>query len=204
MARETIPKEKVRPVKQAIRQLMEQREKLSTSSNDGDDFQMRLSNLLSVQLEELKRDGKIRQPELPSDAKELNTLEVAEAKSETGTGVVGGGTINDSGREEIIKELRKVKRQNFITHCLLSTMIVLTAAWQLSEVSLVLKIKEGFNHPFKSLGGMLAGMLKRPAKNGENQASSELEQIEGPPLPPLKIPELPHLDLPLGSESEQG
>lgn len=99
-----------------------------------------------------------------------------------------------------------MKRQNFITHCLLSAMIVLTITWQISEVSLVLSLKDGLSHPFKTFGGMLAGMLKGPvldAQNGEKKSSTKQPQIEVPAIPPLKIPELPLLDLPLGLDCDQ-
>ncbi|MQL99780.1 hypothetical protein Taro_032511, partial [Colocasia esculenta] len=41
--------------------------------------------------------------------------------------------IEDLGADEIAKEIRNVKRQNNITHGLLSVMIILTAIWQLSS-----------------------------------------------------------------------
>lgn len=60
----------------------------------------------------------------------------------------------------IIKEVKEVKTQNSITHYLLTAMILITLGWQLSEVSLILKIKDGLRNPFKSLGGFLKGFLK--------------------------------------------
>ncbi|CAL5421107.1 unnamed protein product [Camellia sinensis] len=75
-------------------------------------------------------------------------------------------------------------------------MIVLTVAWQLSKVSLVLKLQDGLSHAFKSFGSMLTGMLKGPVvsdQNGAKKSSSKQQQVDGPSLPPLKIAELPHL-----------
>ncbi|XP_057509436.1 uncharacterized protein LOC130792038 isoform X1 [Actinidia eriantha] len=192
--------EKVELIQLAIQKLMEeqQREKklISSAAVDNDDDVI-LSRLLS-QLETFKGDGKLPQPEPPpANPEELPSAAVGVAES--------GGTAADGGNEEIIRELRKVKRQNFITHCLLSAMIVLTVVWQVSEVSLVLKLKDGLRHPLKSFGSVLTGMLKAPIanlQNGEKQSATKQIQTDGPSLPPFKIPELPHLELPLVSDSD--
>ncbi|KAL7148847.1 hypothetical protein ABFS83_05G001100 [Erythranthe nasuta] len=100
----------------------------------------------------------------------------------------------DSGDEEeedeIMKELKNIKRQNSITHCLLTTLIVLTLAWQFSEVSLILKIKNGLSNPFKSVGGIIKGlwqtrsrMMKKASdlqKQVTEQASLKIPQLELP------------------------
>ncbi|KAF5773687.1 hypothetical protein HanXRQr2_Chr13g0591331 [Helianthus annuus] len=41
---------------------------------------------------------------------------------------------DEDEEEKILKELKKVRRQNVVTHCLLSVMILLTVTWQISEV----------------------------------------------------------------------
>ncbi|KAL6969249.1 hypothetical protein U1Q18_028972 [Sarracenia purpurea var. burkii] len=172
---------------------------ISTSSSQ-DCF---LSNL-HKQLETLKWDGKLQQPEPPVDTKELHSPTVGEAKSEIAAHEAES-SVDRAGREELIRELTKVKRQNFITHCLLSVMIVLTAAWQLSEFSLVLKVKNRLNNPFKSFGSILTGLIKGRivnAQNGEKHSVTEQQQIEGSALPYLKIPELAHLNFPLGDDSD--
>lgn len=109
--------------------------------------------------------------------------------------------VGNCSNEEIIKELKNVKRQNSITHYLLTAMIVVTLAWQLSEVSLILKIKDGLSNPVKSAGGIIKGFFKgRSDVNVQDvmkQASEKQKQLIEPTyLPGLKIPELPHLDLP--------
>ncbi|KAI3802837.1 hypothetical protein L1987_30981 [Smallanthus sonchifolius] len=71
---------------------------------------------------------------------------------------------SSSSEERIVKELKIVRRQNVITHCLLSVMILLTAAWQISEVSIILKLKHGITHPFRSIATMLKTLI-----NGANQ-----------------------------------
>ncbi|CAO2829757.1 unnamed protein product [Amaranthus hypochondriacus] len=66
------------------------------------------------------------------------------------------------GAEDVTRRLKKIEKQNKTTHLLLSALIVLTLAWQVSEVSLLLKLKEGLTHPFKSFTNMVVGMIKRP------------------------------------------
>lgn len=104
---------------------------------------------------------------------------------------VGGSQLDNGGakidRDEIANELRKLKRQNLITHCLLSVMIVLTVVWQLSEVKLILYLKDGLSHPFRSAGSMLMRFLGWRSRNN-GQDGNVIES-------PLKILELPHVDL---------
>ncbi|KAL2233728.1 UNVERIFIED_CONTAM: hypothetical protein Sindi_1552800 [Sesamum indicum] len=109
---------------------------------------------------------------------------------------------NGVGNEEIVKELKEVKKQNLMTHCLLTVMIVLTIAWQLSEVSLILKIKDGLSNPLRSVGGIIGGFFKgrrsvNVVQDVIKQASEMQKQVTEPTyLPGLKIPDLPHLELP--------
>ncbi|KAK7306386.1 hypothetical protein VNO77_44324 [Canavalia gladiata] len=130
--------------------------------NDHDaEYQRALSQLLSVsQLEMVKGDEKIEQSEEASSPSELIACVIQ--KTERG-----------SENDEIMKELKKVKRQNFVTQCLVSAMIVLTVAWQLSEVSLILKVKDGLSHPFRSFGNILKGMVKVPDVNGQEDDNNE-------------------------------
>ena len=81
--------------------------------------------------------------------------------------------------EDLIKELKKLGRQNRITHWLLSALMILTVAWQLSEVSILLKMKDGVSHPFRSLGSMVARVLRAPisdAMESEKQSPSSTKQ----------------------------
>ncbi|XP_004239226.1 uncharacterized protein [Solanum lycopersicum] len=108
--------------------------------------------------------------------------------------------IQSEEEDKVVKELRKIQKQNFITQCLLSAMILLTLTWQLSEVSIILKMKDGLNHPFRSITSMLTGWMKRPPPllNGpdDHLNNSEKHQVEAMSLPKLKVPELPHMELP--------
>lgn len=145
-------------------------------------------------MESLKGDNAVKEPEALTEVEEEN-YSAAAGNVDVNMGNAGqmdGGGI-EIRAEEIVKELKKVKRQNFVTHCLLSVMIALTVAWQLSEVSLILQVKEGLSNPFRSVGSLLSGMLKGPASNGQD---IEKQSSPAKKLPPLKIPEIPHVDLP--------
>ncbi|XP_027100305.1 uncharacterized protein [Coffea arabica] len=175
------------------------------SPDDDDDRRLLLSKLLS-QLDALQEDGMLEEPKASADNSKVPNPEAeAEAgeKSETANEARKGDSSSEIGKEDIIKELNEVKRQNFITHCLLSAMIVLTVAWQLSQVSLILKVKEGLSHPFKSLGGMITGLLKGnrriTGQEVDKLASSVMPKpiLAASSLPDLKIPELPRVELPV-------
>ncbi|XP_024017620.1 uncharacterized protein LOC112090480 [Morus notabilis] len=176
----------------AIQRLIEERKKKSEISGDDhhdDDEQLLLSRLLS-QLESLKAARALDKPEA-SKEETCSRDGGKEIKSDQNA----GGERDDIDKEEIVKEVKKIKKQNSVTHWLLSIMIVVTVAWQISEVSLILKLKEGVSegirNPFRYLGGMLAGMLKRP-QTGQREDEDKLSHIEAPPL---KIPEIPRVEL---------
>lgn len=104
---------------------------------------------------------------------------------------------DECSREDVVKELKKLKRQNLLTHCLLSVMIVLTVVWQLSEVSIILNVKDKISHPFRSLGNFISGMFRRPKTIVDNtdKISSKQDHDEVSLLPPLKISDLPQVGL---------
>ncbi|MFS8001442.1 hypothetical protein Hanom_Chr13g01190431 [Helianthus anomalus] len=107
---------------------------------------------------------------------------------------------DEDEEEKILKELKKVRRQNVVTHCLLSVMILLTVTWQISEVSIILKLKNGVAHPFRSIGSILLSMIKprRPQHDKDNDTliTEASNLIESTPVHDLKLPKLPHLELP--------
>ncbi|XWS69276.1 hypothetical protein CRYUN_Cryun04dG0165100 [Craigia yunnanensis] len=188
----------------AIQKLIEEKRIKDTSEDklSEDDDEQLLSRLLS-QLESLKGgEGSTLLEEVTS-----RRVDKAEAKSENGSRVGSGCGENDV--EEIVKELKAVKRQNTITHCLLSVMIVVTVIWQLSEVSLFLKVKNGLSNPFRSFRSMLVGMLPSPGINihdADKHSSSTKHHhnhLADLSLPSVNIPDLPHLEFPhMGSSSE--
>lgn len=154
-------------------------------------------------MESLKGDGLIEEPEGSTEIEEVSSGEVdnVETKMEN-AGEVDGGSNVGIGTEEIVKELKKVKKQNFVTHCLLSAMIMLILAWQVSEVSLIWKLKDGLSHPFRSFGGVFSRIVKPgPDTNGqdaEKQFSAAKQRLTeaAAALPSVIIPEIPLWDLP--------
>ncbi|KAK2443321.1 hypothetical protein QL285_014435 [Trifolium repens] len=158
------------------------------------EYQLVLSQLLSVseQLELSKRDETINQN------KESNDKEKENEAVDDGGGK-GSEAVDD---EEIIKEVKKVKKQNFVTHCLLSAMIVLTVAWQLSEVSLVWKVKEGINDPFRSFGNMVKDTMKDVKEKvsdfkGKDDADDKENNESTSLTPSIMIPDITNnMDVP--------
>ncbi|KAK8962682.1 hypothetical protein KSP40_PGU011726 [Platanthera guangdongensis] len=95
------------------------------------------------------------------------------------------GAPEGGGHEEIERELRAVKRQNTITHCLLSLLIIATAAWQISEVSLLLSAKEKLCNPLKAAGDLIRNSVLGRGKKFV---------LEGSPLPPIEVPQVPFIN----------
>ncbi|KAM7487125.1 hypothetical protein LguiB_024609 [Lonicera macranthoides] len=203
-------KEKVQVIELAVKQIIEEERKknnldssfvlVNNDDDDEDEDNRRLLTGLLYQLETSKADGKLNHPETAAEAEEeAPSLAIGIVESDSKTAVEVDGVNIKYGRDDIIEELRRVKRQNFITHCLLSVMIVLTVAWQVSEVSLILRVKEGMSHPFRIFGSMITGMLKGStgnAKKGERQSPSSKQNIVVPSAyAGLKIPELPQMEL---------
>ncbi|KAI5600857.1 hypothetical protein POPTR_001G057700v4 [Populus trichocarpa] len=163
---------KLELIDQAIKKLLAEKRNKETSCDDG-------------LLPDDRDDAKLVQSELSSATEDVNSPAIGEAVSKHGEeGPAYGGSRENAAAEEIVKELRKVRRQNFVTHCLLSAMIVLTVAWQVSEVSLILKVKDGMRHPFKSFGSMLTGMLKDPRANDQDSEKQQSEEV------PVNVPPL--------------
>ncbi|KAL6186317.1 hypothetical protein ACLB2K_042437 [Fragaria x ananassa] len=142
-------------IDEAIRRLLEERKSRGASGEsffqgeDDKDDHLLLSRLRS-QLESLKegihKAVALTGPgEITAATSEGGGLE---AKDRNG----GGGEEFD--KEEMVKELNNLKRRNTITHWLLSVMIVLTIAWQASEVTMLLKVKNGLSNPFSYVGDL--------------------------------------------------
>lgn len=116
----------------------------------------------------------------PEESKTIDTRETPEIEGK----VDNKAALKDE--EVIIKELKDVKRQNFITHCLVSAMIVLTLVWQVSEISVALKIRGVLCNPVKSLGGWLTGRREMNIQDAIKQVSMNHKQvIENTSIPGL-------------------
>ncbi|KDP26823.1 hypothetical protein JCGZ_17981 [Jatropha curcas] len=179
---------------------------LAEKKNKQDDTdQLLLSRLLS-ELEMLKEGISVNQSDVSIDQEKANSPSADEERFKEHK----NGSSSEIIAEEIVKELKIVKRQNMVTHCLLSAVIVLTLAWQISEVSLILKFKDGLSHPFKSFGSMVFGMFRFPgrkAQDGDKQqqeeGSSSRPSVHMPELPHPHMPELPHVDLGLNGHDRK-
>ncbi|CAO2038712.1 unnamed protein product [Urochloa humidicola] len=104
------------------------------------------------------------------------------------------GRGESSGKEEAAelavtaRDLGKIKRQNMVTHLLLGAVIILTAVWQVNEVSFLLWVQKKMSNPFKSLGDMVKASLKLKGRKPVTIESSQ--------LPPVGVPEVGRGDLP--------
>ncbi|KAF3323636.1 hypothetical protein FCM35_KLT12367 [Carex littledalei] len=77
--------------------------------------------------------------------------------------------------KEIAKDLKIIKRQNRITHNLLSALLVVTMIWQFGEVSVILAVREKITNPVRSIGDMIKNALTWKGKRS---------LIESPAYPP--------------------
>nr|AFK36470.1 unknown [Lotus japonicus] len=157
------------------------------------EYQLALSHLLSVsQLEMSKSDEMLKQSEASTLSEPEASVPERTVSKNKDAGEVEGRS-RGSEIDEIVKELKKVKKQNFVTHCLLSVMIVLTAAWQLSQVSMMLKVRDGLNHPFRSFGSMIKRMVV-PEINGQEPDDKEHPAEQSPSS--INMPEMPSINVP--------
>lgn len=98
-----------------------------------------------LQLELLKDGRQQHSPASMHDSSLFESTEAGEACIKNDADRMTGPIVT---AEEVLRELKNVKRQNRITHWLLSAMILITAFWQLSEVSVLLFMKQKLRHPF--------------------------------------------------------
>ncbi|GJT86492.1 hypothetical protein Tco_1068209 [Tanacetum coccineum] len=81
---------------------------------------------------------------------------------------------DEDNKHKIVKELKKLNRRSFITNCLLSAIMVLTVTWQISQVSIILKVKDGVTRPFCSAGSLFTNIIKHHTPNGNNEDTDSL------------------------------
>ncbi|GKE89812.1 hypothetical protein Tco_1567287, partial [Tanacetum coccineum] len=97
---------------------------------------------------------------------------------------------DEDKEDKIVSELKKLNRQSFITNCLLSAIMVLTVTLQISQVSIILKVKDGVTRPFRSAGSLFTSIIKRHTPNGNNEDTDSLTTsnlIESSPVHNLGI-----------------
>ncbi|CAH8381709.1 unnamed protein product [Eruca vesicaria subsp. sativa] len=147
--------EDVEVLSRAIEKLLGEKRKREAAGDsfiEDDDDQLLLTRLIS-------------QLELPNPIQK--TLVIAKEEEEEPSpdsspskGKHEGSKQLEESIEEMAKDIKEVKRQNKVTHILLSALIILTLTWQLSEYSMIYMMKERLTHPIRSIGGMLSGMFK--------------------------------------------
>ncbi|CAH8299348.1 unnamed protein product [Eruca vesicaria subsp. sativa] len=156
----------------AIEKLIDEkknREAAGESFLEDDDDQILLSRIIS-QLESPNPFQKV----VETTKEEEEEPSIDSSSSSKGKGV-DQRELEESVKE-IAKDIKEVKRQNKVTHMLLSALIILTLTWQLSEYSMIYMMKERLSHPIKSIGGMFSGMFKGklgPIKNKLSNANDE-------------------------------
>nr|CAD1836624.1 unnamed protein product [Ananas comosus var. bracteatus] len=122
----------------------EAEEEEEEEEDDDEDDDLLISRLL-IKLDSVERDSdSIRSFE------NSHEQEVPEPESEPESASVRNvrkSRTEEAVLNEMAKDLRRMKRQNFITHCLLSVIVVGIAVWQFNEVSFLLAVKEKFSNP---------------------------------------------------------
>ncbi|KAG2241454.1 hypothetical protein Bca4012_056183 [Brassica carinata] len=164
--------EDVEVLSRAIEKLLDDkrnREAAGESFIEDDDDQLLLSRIIS-QLESPNPFQKtVEATKEEEEESSLDSLPSSKGKDE-------GKRQLEESIEEIAKDIKEVKRQNKVTHILLSALILLTLTWQLSEYSMIYMMKERLSHPIRSIGGMFSGMFQgklRPIKNKLSNAKDE-------------------------------
>ncbi|KAL1187611.1 hypothetical protein V5N11_031602 [Cardamine amara subsp. amara] len=168
--------EDVEVLSKAIEKLLDEKRKREAAGDafiEDHDDQLLLSRLIS-QLGSPKTKG-----ETDGITKEEEEEEEESLDASASQGKREGDRRLEESLKEIAKDIKNVKRQNTITHVLLSAVIFLTLAWQVSEYSMILMMKDRISHPIRSIGGMLNGIFKgklRPIKNQLTGTSASKDQ----------------------------
>ncbi|AQK71173.1 uncharacterized protein LOC100275397 [Zea mays] len=181
---ETRRRRKVELVQEAIRGFLE--EKRSDGQGGGEE---RLTARLREEEQELLLSLLSKLGELKTDPDPDILEEPSSSRPDHGHQPAGGGERSKEVEPaDIAKDLSKIKRQNTITHLLLGAVIVLTAVWQVNEVSFLLWLQSKLSNPFKSLGDMVkASLLKLRGRR---------PVLESSPLPLAGVPDVSRADLP--------
>ncbi|OAY68322.1 uncharacterized protein LOC109726141 [Ananas comosus] len=175
-------------IQEAFQQLMEgkkQKQKQKGFEAEEEEEDLLISRLL-IKLDSVERDGdSIRSFENSHEQEVPEPESKPESASVRNVRNVRKSRTEEAALNEMAKDLRRVKRQNFITHCLLSVIVVGIAVWQFNEVSFLLAVKEKFSNPLRAVGDAIKGSIKWRKKKKKQKL-----QIEG------GVPELARGDLP--------
>ncbi|KAF8075627.1 hypothetical protein N665_1075s0006 [Sinapis alba] len=145
----------VEVLSRAIEKLLDEKRKREAAGDsfiEDEDDQLLLTRLIS----QLESPNPIQKTLVTAKEEE----EEASLDSSLSNGKQEGKRRLEESIEEIAKDIKEVKRQNKVTHVLLSALIILTLTWQLSEYSMIYMMKDRLTHPIRSIGGMLSGVFK--------------------------------------------
>lgn len=133
-----------------------------------------------------------------------NNLPTDDRNSDTehhGSGKIGGQVRH----EEVMEEIRKLKKQNKFTNLILGLILGSNVIWRLLELSAALLIRKQISNPFKLIGSLIGGNDRGPVtqKNGiHNHMAYLLPSVEAPAIPRFELPQLPHIEVPSFLQTE--
>lgn len=107
--------------------------------------------------------------------------------------------------EEVIEEIRKVKKQNKFTHLILGIILASNMVWRISELVVAVLIRRQISNPFKLIGGLISGNLGGSITqnhSSHNYRAPLLPRVETPTIPHLEALQLPHIEMPSFLQTE--
>lgn len=165
--------------------------KLIRDEKDRDLLLRLLDQLNSLKAERGQKDC---ENSLPTDDRNSNTE------------LNGSDEIDRQGKnEEVMKEIRKVKKQNKFTHLILGIILASNMVWRISELAVALLIRRQISNPLKLIGGMITGNFGGSITQNhgsDNYRASLLPRVEAPAIPHFEAFQLPHIEVPSFLQTE--
>jgi len=164
--------------------------KLIRDEKDRDLLIRLLDQLNSLKAERGQKDC---ETSLPTDDRNPDT-------EPRGSDKIGGQVKN----EEVMEEIRKVKKQNKLTHLMLGIILASNVIWRLSELAMALLIRKQISNPLKLIGNFInfKGPVTQNHGNSHNLRASLQSRIEAPAIPHFEAPQLPHIEMPSFFQTE--
>jgi len=106
--------------------------------------------------------------------------------------------------EEVMEEIRKLKKQNKFTHFILGIILASNMVWRISELVVAVLIRRQISNPFKFIGGLisnLGGSVTQKHSN-HNFTAPLLPRVETPTIPHFEALQLPHIEVPSFLQTE--
>lgn len=133
-----------------------------------------------------------------------NSLPTDDRISDTehqGNDKIGGQVRN----EEVMEEIRKLKKQNKLTNLILGVILASNVIWRLLEMSAALVIRKHISNPFRLIGNLIGGNGRGPVTQNlgsNNHMAYLLPRVEAPAIPRFEVPQLPHIEVPSFFQTE--